>query len=238
MKTRIDKLISDNLCLSRKQVKSILSEGRVQLDGKTVLKGEEKADENSLITLDGKKISVSKYVYIMLNKPQGVVSAGNDSRDVTVVDILPDDMKRKNLFPAGRLDKDTVGFVLLTDDGDFAHRILSSKNHVEKTDEARIEKNLSEDDIRKFEEGISFDDETQYLGAKCKMIGDRLAEVKIVEGKYHQIKRMFLSVGNRVLELKRTKIGDLPLDETLKEGEARYISPEELDMITKNGYKL
>lgn len=231
MKTRIDKLLSDNLNLSRKQVKSIIAQGRVKVDGAVVLKGEEKAEEQSVITLDGKEVSVSRFVYIMLNKPKGVVSAGNDRKDVTVVDILPDELKRKNLFPAGRLDKDTVGFVLLTDDGDFAHRILSSKNHVEKTYIARIEKDLSDDDIKRFEEGISFDEETQYLGAKCRMVGDRTAEVKIVEGKYHQIKRMFLAVGNKVLELKRTSIGGLELDGSLREGEARRITPEELDMI-------
>lgn len=231
MKTRIDKLLSDNLNLSRKQVKSIIAQGRVKVDGAVVLKGEEKAEEQSVITLDGKEVSVSRFVYIMLNKPKGVVSAGNDRKDVTVVDILPDELKRKNLFPAGRLDKDTVGFVLLTDDGDFAHRILSSKNHVEKTYIARIEKDLSDDDIKRFEEGISFDEETQYLGAKCRMVGDRTAEVKIIEGKYHQIKRMFLAVGNKVLELKRTSIGGLELDGSLREGEARRITPEELDMI-------
>ncbi|MBQ7581127.1 MAG: 16S rRNA pseudouridine(516) synthase [Clostridia bacterium] len=231
MKTRIDKLLSDNLNLSRKQVKSIIAQGRVKVDGAVVLKGEEKAEEQSVITLDGKEVAVSKFVYIMLNKPKGVVSAGNDRKDVTVVDILPDELKRKNLFPAGRLDKDTVGFVLLTDDGDFAHRILSSKNHVEKTYIARIEKNLSDEDIERFEKGISFDEETQYLGAKCRMVGDRTAEVKIVEGKYHQIKRMFLAVGNKVLELKRTSIGGLELDGSLREGEARRITPEELDMI-------
>lgn len=231
MKTRIDKLLSDNLNLSRKQVKSIISQGRVKVDGAVVLKGEEKAEEQSVITLDGKEVAVSKFVYYMLNKPKGVVSAGNDRKDVTVVDILPDELKRKNLFPAGRLDKDTVGFVLLTDDGDFAHRILSSKNHVEKTYIARIEKDLSDDDIERFEKGISFDEETQYLGAKCRMVGDRTAEVKIIEGKYHQIKRMFLAVGNKVLELKRTSIGGLELDGSLREGEARRITPEELDMI-------
>lgn len=231
LKTRVDKLLSDNLCLSRKQVKNIISQGRVRLNGKTVLKGEEKADEDSSLTLDGKEVTVSKFVYIMLNKPKGVVSASDDKRDVTVVDILPQEMKRKKLFPAGRLDKDTVGFVLLTDDGEFAHRILSSKNHVEKTYVAEIEKNLSDEDIKKFEDGITFDDETVYLSAKCEMIGDRLAQVKIIEGKYHQIKRMFIRVDNKVLNLKRTSIGGLKLDESLNEGEARYITPDELKMI-------
>lgn len=231
MKTRVDKLLSDNLNLSRKQVKNLISQGRIKLDGVTVRKGEEKADETAQITVDGKTVTVSKNVYIMLNKPKGVVSASNDRRDLTVVDILPEQLKRKNLFPAGRLDKDTVGFVLLTDDGDFAHRILSSKNHVEKTYLAKIEKNLSDDEIKRFEEGIVFDDETQYLSAKCRMVGDRIAEVKIVEGKYHQVKRMFQAVGNSVLELKRTSIGKLKLDDALGEGEARLITKEELDLI-------
>lgn len=231
MKTRVDKLLSDNLNLSRKQVKNLISQGRIKLDGVTVRKGEEKADENAQITVDGKTVTVSKNVYIMLNKPKGVVSASNDRRDLTVVDILPEQLKRKNLFPAGRLDKDTVGFVLLTDDGDFAHRILSSKNHVEKTYLAKIEKNLSDDEIKRFEEGIVFDDETQYLSAKCRMVDDRIAEVKIVEGKYHQVKRMFQAVGNSVLELKRTSIGKLKLDDALGEGEARLITKEELDLI-------
>lgn len=233
MKTRIDKLLSDNLCLSRKQVKKILSEGRVSIDGKTVLRSEEKADENSTVLLDNKPVAIKKYVYIMMNKPKGVISAGNDKKLTTVVDILPDEMKRKNLFPAGRLDKDTTGFVLLTDDGDFAHKILSSKNHVEKTYIAKIEKNLSDEDIKQFEEGIVFDSETKYLSAKCRMIGDKTAEVKIIEGKYHQIKRMFQALDNRVLELKRTSIGALELDGTLESGQARYITTEELNKINQ-----
>ena len=231
MLNRIDKIISENLCISRKDAKNLISTSRVKVDGIICKKSDEKVYDSSTIEVDNKKINCMKNIYIMLNKPKGIVSASEDSRNKTVVDILPEEYKRKNIFPAGRLDKDTVGFVLITDDGDFAHRILSPKNHIEKTYVAEIEKNLSDEDIEKFENGITLGDGTVCLSAKVRMLEDNLAEIKIVEGRYHQVKRMFASLGNKVVSLKRTSKGKLKLDENLAEGECRLLNKEELDLI-------
>ena len=224
MLNRIDKIISENLCISRKDAKNLISTSRVKVDGIICKKSDEKVYDSSTIEVDNKKINCMKNIYIMLNKPKGIVSASEDSRNKTVVDILPEEYKRKNIFPAGRLDKDTVGFVLITDDGDFAHRILSPKNHIEKTYVAEIEKNLSDEDIEKFENGITLGDGTVCLSAKVRMLEDNLAEIKIVEGRYHQVKRMFASLGNKVVSLKRTSKGKLKLDENLAEGECRLLN--------------
>ena len=174
----------------------------------------------------------------MLNKPQGVVSASNDRRDKTVVDILPDELKRKNLFPAGRLDKDTTGFCLVTDDGDFAHNILSPSRHVTKTYIARVSQPIDYEKAKDgFNKGVVLADGTVLLSAVLIMLENSdkpLFKVIIKEGKYHQIKRMFASFGATVIELKRIALGGLPLDATLSEGEARLISASELKAIVEN----
>ena len=170
----------------------------------------------------------------MLNKPKGVVSATDDKMHKTVLDLVPDNLKRPGLFPAGRLDADTTGFVLLTDDGDFAHRILSPKNHIEKTYIATLEKTLTEEDISAFAAGITLSDGYECLPAAVKLVGQAVAEVKICEGKYHQIKRMFAVRGNRVVELKRVKMGGLSLDIALEPGKMRELTQDELLKITNS----
>ncbi|MEE0982349.1 MAG: 16S rRNA pseudouridine(516) synthase, partial [Acutalibacteraceae bacterium] len=180
--------------------------------------------------------AVEKFVYLMLNKPKGVVSATNDRSQKTVVDLVPDELKKRNLFPAGRLDMTTTGFVLITDDGDFAHRILSPKNHIEKTYEARLAESVTEEQLRMVADGIVLKDGTECLPAKLKILegGDNpLVEIKICEGKYHQIKRMFAAAGNGVIELKRTKMGNLSLDEDLAEGECRRLNEAEVALIAE-----
>jgi 16S rRNA pseudouridine516 synthase len=178
----------------------------------------------------------------MLNKPQGVVSASTDSRDRTVVDILPDELKRKNLFPAGRLDKDTVGFCLITDDGEFAHNILSPSKHVTKTYIARLSNSIDYEKSKKnFSEGVVLADGTVLLSAVLIELeaGDKpLYKVIIKQGKYHQVKKMFLTCGAEVVMLKRIAIGGLFLDDTLKEGEARLITEQELNSIVENDEKI
>ncbi|MCQ2480196.1 MAG: pseudouridine synthase, partial [Clostridia bacterium] len=152
----------------------------------------------------------------------------------TVIDLVPLEYKKKNLFPAGRLDRNTTGFVLITDDGDFAHNILSPKNHVEKTYEARLAEPIDENSLQKIADGITLGDGTECLPAKLKVLekGENpLIEVKICEGKYHQIKRMFAAAGNAVIALKRVKIGDLPLDENLEAGECKILSQDEVKLI-------
>ena len=172
----------------------------------------------------------------MLNKPKGVVSATNDRSQKTVIDLVPDEFRKRNLFPAGRLDMTTTGFVLITDDGDFAHRILSPKNHIEKTYEARLAEKVSDEQLETVADGIVLKDGTECLPAKLRVLEDGdnpLVEIKICEGKYHQIKRMFAAAGNGVVELKRVKMGELPLDDTLPEGQCRKLSEAEVALIEK-----
>lgn len=234
MTQRLDKIISSQMNISRNDARSLIKNGLVSVDGKfcTDIGGKFDAD-NANIVVDGKGISYKEFIYIMMNKPQGVVSATRDPKIKTVVDIVPENLKRKNLFPAGRLDKDTVGFMLITDDGDFAHRILSPSRHVPKTYIAHLRDRLSEESRQILENGAVLSDGTECMDATVKMLDEsmKVAEITIREGKYHQIKRMFASVGNEVVFLKRISIGNLHLDETLKEGESREITEKELSMI-------
>ena len=231
---RIDKIIASQGQYSRSEVKKLVKDGRITLDGKTVKSSDVKADpDQNDIAIDGKSISYKKHLYIMLNKPQGVVSATEDTDHKTVIDLVPKELKRDGLFPAGRLDSDTVGFVLITDDGDFAHKILSPKNHIMKTYHATLQRELTQDDIDAFKKGIELEDGTLCLEAEVSPIdSDKpMAEIKICEGKYHQVKRMFAALGNKVLFLKRVKMGKLSLDENLPEGQCREITPHELELI-------
>ena len=234
---RLDKIIASQGTYSRKDVKQLVRQGRITVDGKAVLSSDVKVDaENSHIAVDGTEICIKKHIYIMLNKPQGVVSAARDAVTPTVIDILPDEFKvRKGLFPAGRLDKDTEGFVLITDDGDFAHRILSPKKHVSKTYLATLGKPFDNVIIQKFKDGVLLKDGSRCLSADVRLVEDGenpVVEVILHEGMYHQIKRMFAACQNEVIALKRIKMGNLHLDENLALGECREISYKELCMIT------
>ena len=231
---RIDKIIASQGKFSRSEVKKLVKDGRVTLDGAVIKSSDIKADPNvNDIAVDGKSIGYKKHLYLMLNKPQGVVSATEDPDHKTVIDLVPKELKRDGLFPAGRLDGDTVGFVLITDDGDFAHRILSPKNHIMKTYHATLQRPITDEDIEAFRKGIELRDGTLCLEAQVKAIdGDEpMAEIKICEGKYHQVKRMFAALGNKVVFLKRVKMGALSLDEDLEEGQCRELTPQELTLI-------
>lgn len=231
---RIDKIIASQGKYSRSEVKKLVKDGRVTLDGKAVKSSDIKADPDQCnIAIDGKSIGYKKHLYIMLNKPQGVVSATEDTDHKTVIDLVPKELKRDGLFPAGRLDGDTVGFVLITDDGDFAHRILSPKNHIMKTYHATLQRPVTQEDIDAFRNGIELKDGTLCLEAQVRPLeGDEpMAEIKICEGKYHQVKRMFAALGNKVVFLRRVKMGKLSLDESLGEGQCREITAEELRLI-------
>lgn len=233
---RLDKIIASQGQYSRSEVKKLVKGGRVTIDGSVVKNSDIKADPNkNIIAVDGKVLRYKKHMYIMLNKPQGVVSATDDRDHKTVIDLVPKELMRDGLFPAGRLDGDTVGFVLITDDGDFAHEILSPKNHIMKTYHATLERPVTEDDIRAFKEGIELKDGTLCLEAEVRSLDSDtpMAEIKICEGKYHQVKRMFAALGNKVVFLKRVKMGELSLDESLEEGQCREITPEELMLIKR-----
>lgn len=234
-KERIDKLIASQGLLSRNDVKTMIKRGEVSVNGVVIKDSSVKVSYKDDIVVNGKPLKQTEFTYIMLNKPKGVVSASEDKRDKTVVDILPDELKRKNLFPAGRLDKDTTGFCLITDDGDFAHRILSPSRHVDKTYIATVDKKINFANARKaFKEGIVLADGTVLLSADLELLSDddnQSFKVVIKEGKYHQVKRMFASLGTTVIELKRISIGGLALDDNLEEGEARLLTAEELSKI-------
>lgn len=229
---RLDKILASQGTLSRRDVKEIIKKGRVTLNGTVVRDSAVKVDLNiDTVAIDGEQITLKKHIYIMMNKPQGVISASDSENDETVVDLVPDELFRKGLFPAGRLDKDTTGFVLITDDGEFAHKILSPKNHIFKTYLAKLEHKLTASDIEKLEKGITLSDGTTLKEAKVEIVENTeapLIKIMICEGKYHQVKRMFAATGNKVIELHRSKMGELHLDPQLKPGECREITPEEL----------
>lgn len=238
MLQRLDKMIASQGKYSRREAQELIKGGKVKVNGITVRdRGAKSDDEKDTVTVSGEQLDFQKFVYIMLNKPKGVVSATNDKNEKTVIDLVPKEYKRRNLFPAGRLDITTTGFVLITDDGDFAHRILSPKNHIEKTYEARLAEKVTDEQIKRISEGIELKDGTKCLPAKVTVIedGDKpLVEIKICEGKYHQIKRMFAAAGNGVIGLKRTQMGGLMLDPNLKEGEIRLLTVREVQII-ENG---
>lgn len=235
---RIDKILASQGTLSRRDVKEMIKKGRVTLNGNVIKDSAVKIDINTdTIKVDGEIVVLKKHIYIMMNKPQGVVSASDSDTDKTVVDLVPDELFKKGLFPAGRLDKDTTGFVLITDDGDFAHKILSPKNHIFKTYIARLEHELSADDIKMLESGITLADGTTLKEAKVEIVeqGENpVVKIMICEGKYHQVKRMFAAAGNKVVALHRSKMGELELDSGLKSGECREITAEELEKIQKS----
>lgn len=232
---RIDKILASQGTLSRKDAHALLRSGKVTVDGKTVRAADAKADpEMQEICVDGKTLNYQKWVYLMLNKPAGVVSASRDPREKTVVDLVPEELRRKGLFPAGRLDKDTEGLLIITDDGDFAHRMLSPKKEVDKFYEAVLDGPVGEKEIRAFENGIVLEDGTECLPAGLSVLRDGeqpLVCVRIREGKFHQVKKMALAVGRKVLKLKRVRIGMLMLDGTLKPGECRALSEEERALV-------
>lgn len=237
MLQRLDKLIASQGRFSRREVQELIKNGAVKVNGITVRdRGAKSDDEKDIICVNGEQLDFQRFVYIMLNKPKGVVSATNDKNEKTVIDLVPKEFKGRNLFPAGRLDITTTGFVLVTDDGDFAHRILSPKNHIEKTYEARLAESVTEGQLEAVRNGIGLKDGTKCLPAKVTVLADGekpVVEIKICEGKYHQIKRMFAAAGNGVIELKRTQMGRLTLDPSLKEGECRLLDAHEVQKIEK-----
>ncbi len=226
---RLDKFLSERGVASRKELKEIIRSGRVCVDGVPQCRPEAKIDpERSVIQVDGKQISSRRSHSYMLHKPLGVVTATEDRSEKTVLDLLPPELRRLGLFPVGRLDKDTSGLLILTNDGDFAHRAISPKSTVEKCYSARVEGVLDEEDRRAFLEGITLKDGTRCLPAKLEILEKDLCLVRITEGKYHQVRRMLASRGKPVLTLHRLSIGALRLDESLAPGEWRELSEEDL----------
>ena len=223
--------------ISRNDARSLIKGGSVSCDGSVVTDSAFKADaEKSEIAVNGKPLFYKEHIYIMMNKPDGVVSATNDPKTKTVIDIVPESLKRKNLFPAGRLDKDTVGFMLITDDGDFAHRILSPSKHVEKTYVAHLRDTLSGEGKAILEKGAVLSDGTECMDARVRLLDEngRKVEITIREGKYHQIKRMAQAVHNQITYLERISFGPLTLDPALQRGDWRELNEaEEAALVEK-----
>ena len=230
--TRLDKILSTQLNISRTDAKQMIKKGRVSVNGIPAKSGDAKVADADIVAVDGNKISYSRFVYIMMNKPKGVISASDGKGEKTVVDLVPSDMQRRGLFPAGRLDKDTTGFVLLTDDGEFAHSILAPSRHIDKTYVVTLDKPVTPEAVADFRSGMELNGE-RLLQADAEIISEDATVCRVVlrQGLYHQIKRMFKKHGLTVLELKRVKMGNLPLDDSLLPGECRYLSQKELDLI-------
>ena len=228
---RIDKVVSIQLGYSRKDVKELIRNKRVIVNEKIVSKSDMKIDTNSdEIFVDNIKIEIKKNVYLMLNKPKGYISATEDRTMKTVLDLVPEEYLHRNLFPAGRLDRDTTGLMIITDDGDFAHNILSPKKHVKKIYNVTIDIPVNEAMVEGFKNGVVLND-GQCKSALLEITGIYTATVILTEGRYHQIKRMFGCYGAKVLELQRIGMGKFLLPADLKCGECREFTCEELKKI-------
>jgi len=232
---RVDKILSNLGFGTRKQIKQLIRNGEVKVDGQVINDSGMHIDpKKSQIEISGQWLKYRQFISIMMNKPAGVISATFDNRHKTVIDILPDEYKCFNLFPVGRLDIDTEGLLLLTNDGQLAHELLSPKKHVPKKYFAFIEGSVSQDDVKKFEEGITLDDGYKTLPAELYILDSGVnssVDVVIYEGKFHQIKRMFEAVGKKVKFLKRIAMGSLVLDKELAPGECRELTEEELSNL-------
>ncbi len=235
---RLDKFLSNAGIGSRSQVRDYIKFRRVWVDGVPCIKADTKIDkEKNVVTFDKRVVSYDEFVYIILNKPKGVISATEDEKEKTVIDLLDEKYKKMKLFPVGRLDKDTVGLLILSNDGRFAHNTLSPKKHIEKSYYAHINGKITEEHIKEFEKGVVISGGYKCLPAKLSIeySAENFSKVNITikEGKYHQIKRMFEAFGRKVVYLKRTSFDDIILDETLEEGEYRLANEEEMKVIKK-----
>ena len=230
---RIDKYLAEMGQGTRSEIKKLIRSGRVMVDGETVKKPELKIDETTQkVSLDGKQIGYAKKEYYMLHKPAGVISATKDDRDKTVLDLITD-KKRNDLFPVGRLDKDTEGLLLITNDGELAHRLLSPAHHVDKQYYALVEGELPADAVSQMEQGVTLEDGTVTRPARLELLPEKEWEftktlLTIHEGKFHQVKRMFEALGCKVVFLKRLSMGNLVLDPELETGAYRPLTEEEL----------
>ena len=233
MKYRIDKFLSDMDIGTRQEIKNLIKQKRVAINGKTVATASEKADtEADEVMVDNTIIEYAEYEYYILNKPAGVITATTDKHEKTVLDLI--DCRRRDLFPVGRLDKDTEGLLIITNDGALSHNLLSPKKHVDKKYFVRVEGRLDAAVAEKFAGGLVVDEEFTALPATLELLGDNEAYITISEGKFHQIKRMMEAVGCTVIYLKRISMGRLNLPEELMPGESRPLTPEELNLLKDN----
>lgn len=230
---RLDRFVSEQAGLSRSDAKALIKRSEITVNGKAVRNADAKLDpEKDIVAVRGKQIRYRQYLYIMLNKPDGVVCATRDGLSSTVLELLPEELRRKGLFPAGRLDKDTEGFVFITDDGALAHKMLSPKNHVEKEYIVTLDRPAEKGYIELFASGMTIDGGEVCMPAQLSLTDDpSIVKLVLHEGKYHQVKRMMEATGNKVTHLKRVRMGGIVLDPSLASGECREISAEELSTL-------
>lgn len=239
---RLDKFLSQTGFGSRKEAKALLKKKVVAVNGELAKEGKQSIDvEKDRISVQGKIITYQEYYYYMLNKPQGVISATEDKSQRTVLDLFKKEDYRMDLFPVGRLDKDTVGLLLITNDGALAHELLSPKKHVDKTYIAKIEGKVTNEDVQIFALGMQLANQEQCLPAQLTILNSEhlpetqtLISLVIQEGKFHQVKRMFEAVNKKVVALKRIKMGPLQLDETLKKGQYRSLTNHEIALLKEH----
>ena len=236
MKLRIDKMLSNSGIGSRKQIKTDARKGFIEVNGAVEKDSSKIIDtETDTVKYKGEIIKYTQYIYLMMNKPRGVVSATEDNYDKTVIDLLDDEEKFYEPFPVGRLDKDSEGLLLITNDGKLAHDLLSPRKHVDKTYYVEVAEEITEDDVRAFEEGVILkEDNYKTLPAKLQIMESGYPSICLVtirEGKFHQLKRMFNAVNNEVTYLKRISMGALKLDEPLKTGQYRHLTEEEINLL-------
>lgn len=232
---RIDKLLANLGYGSRKEAKKLLKDGAVRVNEVVVKDAKQHVDPGKdTVTLNGETIEYKEFIYLMMNKPSGVISATEDQADETVIDLLELEDQVYEPFPVGRLDKDTEGLLLITNDGQLAHRLLSPKKHVPKTYFAVIDGEVTENDAIVFKKGVTLDDGYETKPGELKILKSGIRsdiELTIMEGKFHQVKRMFEAVGKKVVYLKRISMGPLLLDETLELGEYRELTDEEVELL-------
>lgn len=228
---RLDRIISEQTNFTRKEIRKLISQGVVWVNNEQIRKPETKFDENKInLKIQGKEIDVREHIYLILNKPKGYVSTTEEGTQKNVIDLVPDKFKTRTLFPAGRLDKDTTGLMLITDDGEFAHNILSPKRHVKKIYEVTIDVPVTSNMVEDFKNGIKLKD-GECKPAILEITGEYTAKVTLLEGRYHQIKRMFGCYAAKVIELNRICMGNLYLPNDISLGEIREATNEELKQI-------
>lgn len=229
---RLDKLLAGTGKWSRREVKALVRQGLVRVDGRLAASAEDKlGPAAAIITVAGETISLCRFTYVMLHKPAGVLTATEDRKQPTVLDLLPPELRRIGLAPVGRLDKDTEGLLLLTNDGELAHRLLSPRYHVDKRYLARVDGELSAADTEAFARGMTLGDGLECLPAGLEVLPDRVCIVTLREGKFHQVKRMLAARGAPVLYLKRLSMGPLTLDDSLAAGAYRLLRAEEISAL-------
>lgn len=227
-KQRLDKFIANQLILSRSVVRNAIQKGKVKINGITVRDSGTIITESDNVTFEEKSVTYKEHIYVLMNKPMGILSASNDKSRKTVVDLVPSNLKRQGMFPVGRLDKDTMGLLIITDDGEFAHNCISPKKEISKSYIATLDGDITDNMIKTFADGVVLADGTLCKSAVLEKVDTNVARIIITEGKYHQIKRMFGTVGLGVNQLHRESIGNLTLPPELLQGECVEIDAETL----------